>query len=96
MTSATNGFDNVKIEMKTEVITIEDEIQFISGSSVDDIEVLEGSSSTHKNLNGGICYFFEPQTSKTTSNNNCNDQKSECSHVQVQLNIVIHEILSFS
>lgn len=69
MTSTSNGLESVKIELKTEVITIDDEIQFISNTGIDDIQILEGSS----NLNG-ICYFFEPQTSKT---NDKNDQKSE-------------------
>lgn len=77
MTSALNNRINGKIEMITEVITIEDEIQVISCSSVEDIKELESSSSSEKNPKGGICYFFEPQTSKTTSNNNCNEQKSK-------------------
>lgn len=77
MTSALNKRINGKIKMISEVITIEDEIQVISGSSIEDTKELEGSSSNEKNLNGGICYFFEPQNSKTTSNNNSSDQKSK-------------------
>jgi hypothetical protein len=77
MTSPANGHDIDKIELKTEIINIEDEIQFINGSSIDDLHVLEGSSGLQKNLNGGICYFFEPQTSKNAANNNFNEQKSE-------------------
>lgn len=77
MTSTANKHDIDQIELKTEIITIDDEIQFISGSDIEDLQVLEDSSEIQKNLNGGICYFFEPQTSKNAANNNCNDQKSE-------------------
>lgn len=82
MTSTSNEHDIDKIELKTEIITIEDEIPFIDGSNIEDLQVLEDSSEIQKNLNGGICYFFEPQTSKNTANNNSNDQKSELNQLK--------------
>lgn len=85
MTSTENGHDFDKIDMKTE-INIDDEILFVNGTSLDDLQVLEPSSSVDKNLiNGGI-YFFEPQSIHITANNKRNDQKSEYLVTSVVIN----------
>ncbi len=82
MTSTSNTPpENVGTEMKTEIITIDDEIQLINGFDIDEIhlpvESSEAPQQTQTISNGGICYFFEPQTSKSATNNKKSEQKSE-------------------